>query len=122
VVGRDKTIVPPSDVEHFAQLGCSDREIAKYFGVHENTLRYNFEEYLTKGRHQLKITLRQAQLRAAIENLNPALLIWLGRNVLQQNENGVMNDEVRPLPWTDDMDDNAVEDVEDSIEESGDAE
>jgi hypothetical protein len=102
VVGRNKIVIPPEEVEHLASLGCSDRDIATYFDVHENTLRYNFKEFLTKGRHQLKITLRQAQLRAAIENLNPTLLIWLGKNLLNQNENGQDAADNRALPWNDD--------------------
>jgi hypothetical protein len=118
VVGRNKTIVPPEEVEHFASLGCTDREIANYFDVHENTLRYNFKEYLTKGRHQLKTTLRQAQLRYALEG-NATLLIWLGKNILQQNDNGTTSDDARPLPWTDEMDDDVIETdvIPDDIEE-----
>jgi hypothetical protein len=121
VVGRNKIIVPPEEVIHLASLGCSDREIADYFDVHENTLRYNFKEFLTKGRHQLRTTLRQAQLRVALEG-NPTMLIWLGKNILQQNENGQANEDNRPLPWTDEMDDDVVEtdDVEDEETEDAD--
>lgn len=109
VVGRNKIIVPPEEVEHFASLGCTDREIANYFNVTESTLRYNFSDYLVKGRHQLKTTLRQAQLRFALEG-NATLLIWLGKNILQQNDAGTTSDDVRALPWTDDMDDDVIED------------
>ena len=115
VVGRNKIIVPPEEVEHLASLGVSDREIAAYFDVHENTLRYNFKEYLTKGRHNLKITLRQAQLRVALEG-NPTLLIWLGKNILNQNDSGTTSDDKRPLPWTDDMDDDVVEEDDNHTE------
>lgn len=111
VVGRNKIIVPPEEVEHQASLGCTDREIAAYFDVHENTLRYNFKEFLTKGRHALKTSLRQAQLRVALEG-NPTMLIWLGKNMLQQNDNGTTSDEARPLPWSDEMDDEVVEEQE----------
>lgn len=109
VVGRNKIIVPPEEVVHQASLGCTDREIAAYFDVHENTLRYNFKDFLTKGRHTLKTSLRQAQLRVALDG-NPTMLIWLGKNMLQQNDAGTTSDDRRPLPWTDDMDDDVVED------------
>ena len=113
VVGRNKIVVPPEEVEHLASLGCTDREIADYFDVHENTLRYNFKEYLTKGRHQLRTTLRQAQLRVALDG-NPTMLIWLGKNMLSQNEAGQANDDNRPLPWSDSIDDDAAdEDLDD---------
>lgn len=112
VVGRNKIVVPPEEVEHLASLGCTDREIADYFDVNENTLRYNFKQYLTKGRHQLRTTLRQAQLRVALDG-NPTMLIWLGKNMLSQNEAGQANDDNRPLPWTDEMDNDTVEDLDD---------
>ena len=114
VVGRNKIIVPPEEVEHQASLGCTDREIAMYFDVHENTLRYNFKEFLVKGRHNLKTSLRQAQLRVALDG-NPTMLIWLGKNVLNQNDNGTTSDDRRPLPWSDTMDDLAV-DLDDNTE------
>jgi len=120
VVGRNKTIVPPEEVEHFASLGCTDREIANYFGITESTLRYNFSDYLTKGRHALKTTLRQAQLKVALEG-NPTMLIWLGKNILQQNDNGTTSDDARPLPWTDEMDDDVVEEIETDTDESEEA-
>lgn len=118
VVGRDKKIVPPEEVEHFASLGCSDREIANYFDVSESTLRYNFSSYLTKGRHQLRTTLRQAQLRLAIEHLNPTMLVWLGKNVLGQSDTPISGDDNRALPWTDDPE--TIEAQVDEIEEADD--
>ena len=59
-----------------------------------------------------KTSLRQAQLRVALEG-NPTMLIWLGKNVLNQNDNGTTSDDRRPLPWSDTMDDEVVEDDDD---------
>jgi len=109
VIGRNKTAVPPDEVEHQASLGCTDSEIAKYFGVKDDTLRRHFTDYLIKGRHNLKTSLRQAQLRVALDG-NPTMLIWLGKNVLNQNDNGTTSDDRRPLPWTDTMDDEILDD------------
>lgn len=111
VVGRDKIPVPPDEVEHMASLGCPDNEIANYFGIKPDTLRRHFAAYLTKGRQQLKTSLRQAQIRLALEG-NAVMLIWLGKNILQQNDNGTANDDQRPLPWTDDADGDAATDEE----------
>ena len=55
-VGRDKTVVPPDQVQELAALGCSNTDIANFFGVTEQTIRYNFSEYITKGKEELKIT------------------------------------------------------------------
>ncbi len=113
VIGRNKTPVPPDEVEHMASLGCPDREIATYFGVKEDTLRRHFADYLTKGRQQLKTSLRQAQIRLALEG-NAVMLIWLGKNLLQQNDAGTSSEDVRPLPWSDDIDDATVEEEQET--------
>lgn len=117
VVGRNKTAVPPDEVEHQASLGCTDREIARYFGVNEETLRRHFVEYLIKGRHNLKTSLRQAQLRVALDG-NATMLIWLGKNILAQQESGLPADDVRALPWTDDADADVTDDVDDIDEQA----
>jgi hypothetical protein len=103
VIGRGKSqrVVPPDEVYKLATMGCPDREIAEWFGVNEDTLRYNFKSYLTKARAHLKQRLRQAQLRTAIEG-NPTMLVWLGKNMLGQSDTPVNTDDVKPLPWTDD--------------------
>ena len=101
VVGRDKKIVPPKDVERLAQMGCKDSEIAEWFGIDENTLRYNFSVELLKGKLQLSQSLRQAQIRLAM-NGNATMLIWLGKNILGQSDNPVDSEANTPLPWSDD--------------------
>ena len=101
VVGRDKKVVPPKDVERLAQMGCKDSEIAEWFGVDENTLRYNFSVELLKGKLQLSQSLRQAQIRLAMSG-NATMLIWLGKNILGQSDNPVDSEANTPLPWSDD--------------------
>jgi hypothetical protein len=100
VVGRDKKVVPPKDVERLAQMGCKDSEIADWFGVDENTLRYNFSVELLKGKLALNQSLRQAQIRLALTG-NAVMLIWLGKNILGQQETPTNNEANAPLPWSD---------------------
>jgi hypothetical protein len=99
-VGRDKKVVPPGQVEELASLGCSDRDIANFFGIAENTLRYNFSENLVKGREDLKVSLRRAQLKLALSG-NAVMLIWLGKNILGQSDTPTNSEDNKPLPWTD---------------------
>jgi hypothetical protein len=82
-------------------MGCPDREIAEWFEVSESTLKYNFSVYLQKARSQLKQKLRQSQLRVANDG-NAAMLIWLGKNLLSQQDNPSNTEDNKPLPWTDD--------------------
>lgn len=102
IVGRDKTIVPNEEVYKLAQIGCKNQEIADWFGIDENTLTYNFSEDITKGRENLKQSLRRAQLKLALSG-NATMLIWLGKNILMQQENPVNTDSGSPLPWPEDM-------------------
>lgn len=108
IVGRHNIPVPPDEVELMARIGCTDREIAEHFGIKDETLRRNFVDYLVKGRSELKQRLRQAQLKVAFEG-NPTMLIWLGRNILGQNETVASNSK-EILPFTDDLDDEVEED------------
>lgn len=101
IVGRDKKVVPPRDVERLAQMGCKDSEIAEWFGIDENTLRYNFSVELLKGKLALNQSLRQAQIRLALSG-NATMLIWLGKNILGQSENPTDSEANAPLPWSDD--------------------
>ena len=101
VVGRDKKVIPPKDVERLAQMGCKDSEIADWFGVDENTLRYNFSVELLKGKLALNQSLRQAQIRLALSG-NATMLIWLGKNILGQSESPLDSEANTPLPWSDD--------------------
>lgn len=98
VVGRDKTVIPPEEVYKLAQIGCKDIEISDWFGIDNNTLRYNFSAELTKGREHLKQSLRRAQLQVAL-NGNAVMLIWLGKQYLGQSDNPMDSADTQVLPW-----------------------
>lgn len=100
IVGRDKKVIPPEEVLKLAQIGCKDIEIAKWFGIDSNTLRYNFSVELLKGRESLKHSLRRAQIKLALSG-NATMLIWLGKQQLDQAENPVNTEENNILPWID---------------------
>lgn len=103
VVGRDKTIIPPNEVQRLAALGCKDTEIADWFGIDGNTLRYNFSVELIKGRESLKQSLRRAMLHNAISNNNAALQIFLAKNFLGMSDNPIDSEANAPLPWDDNL-------------------
>jgi len=97
--GMRRRVVMPEDVYKLAAIGSTDREIARWFDVDENTLRYNFSNIIAKGREDLTQSLRMAQLKLALSG-NAVMLIWLGKNLLGQSDNPGANNE-QPLPWTD---------------------
>lgn len=98
VVGRDKTVIPPEEVYKLANIGCKDREIADWFGIDANTLRYNFSVELSKARIALNMSLRRAQIQTALSG-NPTMLIWLGKQYLGQSDAPIDTDANQILPW-----------------------
>lgn len=102
IVGRGprRRIVPPDEVYRLGALGCTDREIATWFGIDEQTLRYNFKEYLAKAREDIKQRLRQAMLKNALGG-NAVMQIFLAKNLLGMSDNPQSSDSDRILPWTD---------------------
>lgn len=102
VVGRgtNKKVIPPDEVYHLASLGCSVTEMADWFGVSQSTLKYNFGEYIKKGKEHIKAKLRDAQIKLALSG-NASMLIWLGKNMLGQQENPINTADNEPLPWSD---------------------
>ena len=72
-------------VEQLAGFGCTNTEIASFFGCSTDLIEKSYSEFLTKGRDKGKIRLRQLQWRAA-ERGNTSMLIWLGKQVLGQSE------------------------------------
>ena len=107
IVGRDKKPVKPEDVEKLAAIGCKDREIADWFGIKEDTLRYNFAELLLKGRERMKQSLRRTMLECAIHDKNVVMLIYLSKNFLGMSDNGFTSDANQPLPWEEKFEDDA---------------
>jgi hypothetical protein len=98
-VGRDKTVVPPDQVYELAAIGCTDTEIANFYGINQDTLRYNFKEELAKGREYVKIRLRRSMMKNACDNMHASVQIFLAKNILGMSDSPVNSDANTPLPW-----------------------
>ena len=115
LVGRDNIVIPPEQVEDLAMLGCNNKEIANFFGVTESALGRNFAIELTTGREILKQKLRRAMLHNACVNMNAAVQIFLAKNILGMTDSPVSAD-ATVLPFSDDEMDDAIEDLEEELE------
>jgi len=82
-------------VEQLAGFGCTNTEIASFFGCDESLIRKSYSEFLSKGRDKGKIRLRQLQWRAA-ERGNVSMMIWLGKQVLGQVDKQEV-EHIRPI-------------------------
>ena len=68
-------------VEKLAGFGCTNIEIASFFGCNESLIRKSYSEYIAKGKQKGKIRLKQLMWRSA-ENGNVAMQIYLSKNLL----------------------------------------
>ena len=72
-------------VEGMASVGATNVEIADFLGVSEALVRKRGAVILAKARASLRMRLRQAQIKTAMAG-NPAMQIWLGKQMLGQVE------------------------------------
>jgi hypothetical protein len=102
VIGRgpNQKVVDPDEVYRLSELGCNMDEMAHFFGIDRETLKYNFWPYIKQGEAGLKMRLRKKQIEVAMDG-NPTMLIWLGKNMLGQSDSPNTADENKVLPWSD---------------------
>ena len=86
------------EVQKLSKFGMTNVEIADFFGCDESLIRKSYSEYLTKGRAEMKLRLRQLQWKSA-EKGNAVMLIWLGKHMLGQSDIPVGEDS-QPLEWS----------------------
>lgn len=99
--GMRRRVVVPEDIYALAEIGCNDREIASWWGIDEQTLRYNFKDIMEKARSSLKHSLRRAMIKNALGG-NAVMQIWLSKNWLGMSDNPNNTEANEPLPWSDD--------------------
>lgn len=85
-ISKEKIDYSRDVVVKLSQLGCTDKEVASVVGMSTGSLKTHLREELDKGRTHLRRSLRKAQLELAINEKNPTMLIWLGKNYLGQRE------------------------------------
>ena len=97
--------IDTKQVQQLASYGCTNVEIAEFFGCDESLIRKSYSEFITKGRAKVKIRLRQTQLQRAfgterevvdketgekkkVSNNDGSvpMLIWLGKQMLGQTD------------------------------------
>lgn len=69
-----------------AQYGCTLKEIASVIGCCEKTIQNHFPEEYNEGKNLMRSNVRKAQIELAVKERNPTMLIWLGKQYLDQKE------------------------------------
>lgn len=81
--GRPPKDIDPEQVMRLAALGVPMVDIAFVVGCSVDTLERRFRDEIEEGRANGRTRLRQKQLEVALSG-NPAMLIWLGKQMLGQ--------------------------------------
>lgn len=85
-MGRPKLDIDGKEVEKLASYGCTQNEIAAWFGCSQKTIERRFVDVIKKGMGRLKTSLRRAQVIKALDQNNTTMQIWLGKQILGQRE------------------------------------
>lgn len=85
-MARPKKVLDTQQIFKLAKLMCTEDEICDVMGCAKETLRNNYGEQLRAGRNVAKSSLRRAQFKAAIIDRNPTMLVWLGKQHLEQRD------------------------------------
>lgn len=72
-------------VRKMSERGCTNEDMALYIGCSHDTLTRRFASVIKKGRASLRNALRESQIKVAIKQNNPTMLIWLGKQLLGQS-------------------------------------
>ena len=86
-------------IKKLASLGCTNKEISDFFGCSADLLEKSYSEFLTKGRSEMKMRLRQLQWKSA-EKGNVTMQIFLGKNILGQQDKIETSELDEPLVWS----------------------
>ena len=100
--GRPAFVFDWAQVEDLSKIHCTDEEIAAVLGCSKKTLQRakempEYQEAIDRGRGQGKMSLRRRQWAAA-ESGQPAMLIWLGKQMLGQADKSETKAEVALTP------------------------
>jgi hypothetical protein len=90
------------DVDLIAKLAsimCSYEEIAMIMNTSVDNLKKRYKDIIEKGRAEGKKSLRRKQMEVALEKGDVRMLIFLGKNYLDQKDTPTDTESQEPLPW-----------------------
>jgi len=85
-----------------ASIQCSPKEMGFIMGYDFRTLVKWHSDIIEQGKANGKLALRRKQMEVAMSG-NPTLLIWLGKNWLNQTDVPLSESDAKILPWNDDV-------------------
>lgn len=92
--------IDEDSVEKLAAIHCTMEEIASVVGCSVDTLERRFADTIKKGRDKGKTSLKRWQWKLA-EKGNGTMLIWLGKQYLDQSDQPAPTTPQDPKPSED---------------------
>ena len=100
-VGRPRIELDPKQAKIFGYFRATYDTMAEQIGCHVDTIRAamqddksEFSKRYKKGFSGMKMKLSEAQVKTAIEDRNPTLLVWLGKQYLNQKDSPMPDEDV----------------------------
>ena len=94
-MARPKIKIDEDEVARLALLNCHTRTIAKILGYSENTIRRRCGALIEEKRAEHRAELRKAQYEKATIGKDAGLLMFLGKNELDQTDKQIIVDETQ---------------------------
>ena len=91
--------IDTKQLQKLSKFGCTNKEMADFFGCSPDLLEKSYSEFMTKGRSEMKMRLRQLQWRSS-EKGNVTMQIFLGKNILGQQDKIEQTELDEPLVWS----------------------
>lgn len=100
-VGRPRIELDPKQAKIFGYFRATYDTMAEQIGCHVDTIRAamqdedsEFSKAYKNGFSSMKMKLSEAQVKTAIEEHNSTLLVWLGKQYLNQKDNPMPDEDV----------------------------
>jgi len=102
-VGRPRIELDPKQAQIFGYFRATYDTMAEQIGCHVDTIRKemqnhdsDFSKAYKKAFSGMKMKLSEAQLKTGIEEHNPTLLVWLGKQYLGQKDSPDLDGNATP--------------------------
>ena len=85
-MGRPLKQIDVEQLKKLANIHCTMKEIASFFECSVDTLENRFSDVIHQARDHGKMSLRRKQFEVALQTGSVPMLIWLGKQHLDQRD------------------------------------
>jgi hypothetical protein len=97
---KPKKMVDRDLIAKLASIQCTNKEIAEVVGISETALTKRFGKIIDNNKQKGRQSLRRTQWQKAHDG-DTRMMIFLGKQYLNQKDNPEDGEDKAPLPWED---------------------